>query len=86
MPLLVLPFPFVQKVGAPNLLFSKLNTQPADASVYASTDASRRPPQNSRSGWIATPFLWDSFIPDYTPICSGARTNGVQIWEPFLSH
>ncbi len=37
--------------------FSKLDTQPADASVYASVAASRRLPQNSRSGWFATPFL-----------------------------
>lgn len=37
--------------------FSKLNALPADASVYASTIASLRSPQNSRSGWFVTPFL-----------------------------
>ena len=59
--------------------FSKLDTQPADASVYASVAASRRPPQNSRSGWFATPFLQDSFIPDYMPVYPGARTKPVQL-------
>ena len=37
--------------------FSKLNTRPTSAPVYASTATSRSPPQNSGSGWFATPFL-----------------------------
>ncbi len=56
-PLGVLAFPCVHRVGTPKFQFSKLNALPADASVYASTVASRQPPQNSRSGWFATPFL-----------------------------
>ena len=44
-------FPFEERVGAPVQSFSKLNTRPTDAAVYASRAASRRPVQNSRSGW-----------------------------------
>ena len=42
---------------APGLCFSKLNSPPADASVYASPGTSRRPAQDSRSRWFAIPFL-----------------------------
>ena len=38
-------------VSASRLAFSKLHTRPTDAAVYASQAASRRPAQNSRSGW-----------------------------------
>jgi len=38
-------------------IFSKLHTRPTSAPVYASTVTSRYPPQNSGSGWFATPFL-----------------------------
>jgi len=54
--------------SAPDLRFSKLNSRPVDASVYASPGTSRHPAQDSRSRWFATPFLWGSFIPDYTPV------------------
>jgi len=52
--------------SAPEMRFSKLNSRPVDASVYASPGTSRHPAQDSRSGWFATPFLWGSFIPDCT--------------------
>jgi HPt (histidine-containing phosphotransfer) domain-containing protein len=42
----------IQRVGVPESSFSELNTRPTDAAVYASRTASRRPAQNSRSGWI----------------------------------
>src|SRR5437762_9790883 len=48
--------------------FSKLDSRPVDASVYASPGTSRRPAQDSRSRWFATPFLWGSFIPCCTPV------------------
>jgi hypothetical protein len=54
--------------SAPELRFSKLNSRPVDAFVYASPGASRHPAQDSRSRWFAIPFLWGSFIPDYTPV------------------
>src|SRR5205823_12871260 len=53
---------------ASGLSFSKLDSRPVDTSVYASPGASRLPAQDSRSRWFATPFLWGSFIPDYTPV------------------
>ena len=54
--------------SAPDLRFSKLYSRPVDASVYASPGTSRHPAQDSRSRWFAIPFLWGSFIPDYTPV------------------
>jgi len=39
------------------VIFRSSIARPADASVYASTDASRRRPQDSRSRWFATPSL-----------------------------
>ena len=52
--------------------FSKLNTPPASASVYASIRTSRFELQDSRSGWFAVPFLQDSFIPCNMPVYPGA--------------
>lgn len=34
----------------------------------ASSAVSRPPPHDSRPGWFATPFLYDSFIHDSTPV------------------
>ena len=47
----------------PGIAFSKLNTQPIDASVYASPAASRRPTQDSRSGWSRFSFPVGLFHP-----------------------
>jgi hypothetical protein len=60
--------PVASTRSAPELRFSKLNSRPVDASVYASPGTSRHPAQDSRSRWFATPFLWGSFIPDCTPV------------------
>jgi hypothetical protein len=43
-------FSLTGKHRHPDLSFSRLNTLPADASVYASLAASQRPAQDSRSG------------------------------------
>ena len=43
-------FPIRKQGRHPDLRFSELNTQPTDPSVYASTAASRLPPQDSRPG------------------------------------
>jgi hypothetical protein len=61
-------FPFRPQGPHSEMEFSKLNTQPTDASVYASTNTSRHSPQNSRSGRFAISFLQDSFILDNTPV------------------
>src|ERR1035437_1854543 len=45
-------FPSADGVSALVQCFSKLNTRPTDAAVYASRSALRRSVQNSRSGWI----------------------------------
>lgn len=60
--------PVVSTRSAPGLRFSKLDSSPVDASVYTSPGTSRHPAQDLRSRWFATPFLWGSFIPDYTPV------------------
>jgi len=60
--------PVTSTRSAPELRFSKLNSRPVDASVYASPGTSRHPAQDSRSRWFATPFSWGSFIPDCTPV------------------
>ena len=64
--------------SAPELRFSKLSSRPVDASVYASPGTSRHPAQDSRSRWFAIPFLWGSFLPDYTPVypddCASLRS------------
>jgi hypothetical protein len=54
--------------SAPGIRFSKLDSSPVDASVYTSPGTSRHPAQDLRSRWFATPFLWGTFIPDYTPV------------------
>jgi hypothetical protein len=43
-------FPLRYQGRHPDLRFSQLNTLPTDTSIYASTAASRLPPQNSRPG------------------------------------
>ena len=45
-------------VGAlEQVIFRSSIARPADAPIYASVDASRRPPQDSGSRWFATPSL-----------------------------
>ncbi len=53
----VLPSLFANKVGTLKRIFRSSIARPADTSVYASVDASRRPPQDTRSRWFATPSL-----------------------------
>ena len=60
--------PVASTRSASGLRFSKLNSRPVDASVYASPGTSRHPAQDSRSRWFAIPFLWGSFLPDCTPV------------------
>src|SRR5258707_1198503 len=46
-------------------------TLPA-CSVNASRAASRLPAHDSGPGWLATPYLYDSCIRDFTPVYPGA--------------
>jgi hypothetical protein len=62
-------------VGAPVAIISQLNTQPACAPANASMAALRLATHDSGSGWLATPFLYDSFIHNSTPVYPGALRN-----------
>ena len=60
-------------VGTPDAIISQLNTLPTCAPVNASVVASRLATHDSGSGWLAMPFLCDSFIHYSTPVYPGAR-------------
>src|SRR5450755_3247956 len=71
----VLPSAMLNDVGTPITIISQLNTQPACASVNASMAALRLATHDSRPGWIAIPFLYDSFIHNSTPVYPGALSS-----------
>ena len=60
-------------VGTPDAIISQLNTLPTCAPVNASVVALRLATHDSGSGWVATPFLYDSCIHDSTPVYPGAH-------------
>ncbi len=68
----VLPSVMLNDVGTPVAIISQLNTLPAPPPVNASMAASRLATHDSGPGWIATPFLYDSFIHNSTPVYPGA--------------
>ena len=59
-------------VSTPVAIISQLNAQPVCAPVNPSMAALRPATHDSGSGWLATPFLCDSFIHDSTPVYPGA--------------
>jgi hypothetical protein len=69
----VLPSATCRDVGTLFAIISQLHTLPACAPVNASMAALRLAMHDSASGRIATPFLYDSFIHDSTPVYPGAR-------------
>jgi hypothetical protein len=71
----VLPSVLLNNVGALIAIISQLNTRPACAPVNASRPASRLSAHDSGTGWVATPFLYDSFIHDSTPVYPGALSS-----------
>jgi hypothetical protein len=71
----VLPSALLNDVGTPVAIISQLHTLPACAPVNASMAASRLAPHDSGSGWIATPFLYDSSIHNSTPVYPGALSS-----------
>ena len=71
----VLPSALLNGVGTPVAIISQLNTLPACAPVNASMAALRLATHDSGSGWIATPFLCDSFIHNSTPVYPGALSS-----------
>jgi hypothetical protein len=73
----VLPSALLNDVGT--LVASQLNTRPACAPVNASMAASRLATHDSGPGWVALPFLYDSFIHDSTPVYPGALSSLLEI-------
>ena len=71
----VLPSAMLNDVGTPVAIISQLNTLPACAPVNASMAALRLATHDSGPGWIATPFLYDSFIHNSTPVYPGALSS-----------
>ena len=68
----VLPSVTCHDVGTLVAIISQLNTLPACAPVNASMAALRLATHDSGSGWLAIPFLCDSFIHYSTPVYPGA--------------
>jgi hypothetical protein len=68
----VLPSASPDGVGAPNRVFSGLNTQPACAPVNASRRTLRYVAHDSGSEWFAIPSLYDSFLHYSTPVFTSA--------------
>ena len=68
----VWPSALLNCVGTLVAIISQLDTQPACAPVNASRPVLRLTTHDSGSGWLATPFLYGSFIHDSTPVYPGA--------------
>ena len=66
----VLPSAMLNGAGTPVAIISQLNTLPALPPVNASMAALRLATHDSGPGWLATPFLYDSFIHNSTPVLS----------------
>ena len=81
----MLPSAMLNDVGTPVAIISQLNTRPACAPVNASMAASRLATHDSGPGWIATPFLYDSFIHDSTPVYPGAH-HGLLDLQTWIAH
>src|SRR5580704_9027753 len=69
---LMLPSTLLNCVGTLVAIISQLDTQPACAPVNASRPALRLATHDSGTGWLATPFLYGSFIHDSKPVYPGA--------------
>ena len=77
-------FPLHPQGRHPSFHFSKLNTQPADASCLRFDDGLTTATARLEVRWFATPFLQDSFIPYCMPVYPGARmrVDGPQFRRP----
>ena len=69
-------------VSTPVAIISQLNAQPACAPVNASMAALRPATHDSGSGWLAMPFLCDSFIHYSTPVLSRRTTRAARQCAP----
>jgi len=75
----VLPSAMMNDVGTPVAIISQLHTLPALPPVNASMAASRLATHDSGPGWLATPFLYDSFIHNSTPVLSRRTQQAVKM-------
>ena len=71
----VLPSAIRNDVGTLVAIISQLNALPACAPVNASMVALRLATHDSGPGWFATPFPYDSFIHNSTPVYPGALSS-----------
>lgn len=72
---LVLSSAMLNDVGTPITTISQLSTLPALPPVNASMGTSRLSTHDSGPKWFATPFLYDSFIHNSTPVYPGALSS-----------
>ena len=72
-------------VGTPVAIISQLDTLPALPPVNASMAALRLATHDSGPGRLATPFLYDSFIHNSTPVYPGALSNLLGNANTFLN-
>ncbi len=77
----VLPSAMLNGVVTPVAIISQLNTLPALPPVNASMAALRLVTHDSGPGWLATPFLYDSFIHNSTPVYPGALRTLLETWS-----
>ena len=71
----MLPSALLNCVGTLVAIISQLDTQPACAPVNASRPVLRLATHDSGTGWLATPFLYGSFIHDSKPVYPGALSS-----------
>ena len=81
-PPLILPSAIRNDVGTLVAIISQLNGRPACAPVNASMVALRLVTHDSGPGWFATPFPYDSFIHNSTPVYPDALSSLLDIPLP----
>ena len=82
----VLPSTLMNGVGTPVAIISQLNTLPALPPVNASMATLRLATHDSGPGWLATPFLYDSFIHNSTPVLSRRTHQPARLRTLFIPH
>jgi len=82
----VLPSAMLNDVGTPVAIISQLNTLPALPPVNASMAVLRPATHDSGPGWLAMPFLYDSFIHNSAPVLSRRTQQPARPCEPVRVH
>jgi hypothetical protein len=80
-------FRSMHSVGAPGVLFSRLNTQPMRTPVNASPSPSRGPTHDSGTVWFATPSLEETCTLYSLPVSRRTHCHGNdRAWQPSASN